>query len=153
MTAAQIATSRGHGSSAAARDRLGLHPLLAVLAAGAIVLELVRIANLFLSVFEGGRLAVLCAVTTTIVPTRALFAAEALGGVDWDIALVPGAWDLFKAGDMDAYHGLIADAADAAFTSGATVVALAQSSMSGAAARARRGTPLTSPNAAFAALR
>ena len=67
MTATQIATQRtATRSSPAARDRLGTHPLLALLVAGAIVLELVRIANLFSSVFAGGRLAALGVLTLVV---------------------------------------------------------------------------------------
>ena len=46
----------------------------------------------------------------------------------------------------------IAAAADQAFDEGATVVALAQTSMSGATALTMRGVPLTSPAAGLAAI-
>jgi len=100
----------------------------------------------------GGRLAVLCAAATTVEPTRALFAAAAGGSQDkLDIRLVPGAWDAFKAGEIERYHALVAGAADAAYAAGAEVVALAQASMAGAAALCRAGRPLTSPAAGLAA--
>ena len=67
MTSTHIATRpTTHRPAAVARDRIGMHPLVAVLAAGAIVLELVRIANLFLSVFEGGRLVALGVLTLLV---------------------------------------------------------------------------------------
>jgi hypothetical protein len=94
----------------------------------------------------GGLVIVLCAVGTTIGPTRAVFEEAALAagtGAEIEVRLVPGAWDLFKTGRQDAYWRTIADAADTASREGA-VVALAQASMAGAAAMAR-GKPLTSP--------
>lgn len=99
------------------------------------------------------RLLVLYAVATTLAPTRAIFAAEARPETKLEFALVPGAWDRFRAGDVAGYHQAVADAADAAFAAGVAVVALAQASMSGAARLPRRGTPLTSPVAALSALR
>jgi hypothetical protein len=96
----------------------------------------------------GGTVVVLCAVQTTLEPTRLLF--EAAGAVV-DLRLVPGAWDRFKAGDIDGYHRRIADAADTAFAEGPKVVALAQASMAGAAALCTRGTPMTSPQSGLAA--
>ena len=86
-----------------------------------------------------GRLVVLYAVETTRGPTQALF--ESVPGADparIDYQLVAGAWDKFRAGDTAGYFRAIADAADAAFAGGATVVALAQASMAGAAALSRR---------------
>lgn len=98
-------------------------------------------------------LLVLYAVATTLAPTQAIFTAEARPDSQIRYALVPGAWDRFRAGDVAGYHQAVADAADAAFAEGVAVVALAQASMSGAARLTRRGTPLTSPVAALAALR
>ena len=97
-------------------------------------------------------LLVLYAVATTLAPTQAIFTAEARPNSQIRYALVPGAWDRFRAGDVAGYHQAVADAADAAFADGVAVVALAQASMSGAARLTRRGTPLTSPVAALAAL-
>jgi hypothetical protein len=95
---------------------------------------------------------VLCAVQTTVAPTRALFERVADGtGVAIAMHIAPGAWDAFRAGDTAAYHRLVAEAADALFAGGAQVVAFAQASMSGGAALCTRGTPLTSPAAGLAA--
>ncbi|MBR0666922.1 Asp/Glu racemase [Roseomonas hellenica] len=92
---------------------------------------------------------VLYAVATTEAPTRALFAVH---GADFEMRLVPDAWDAFRAGDLPGYHARVAEAADAGFAEGYATVALAQASMAGAAALCRRGLPLTSPAAALAAL-
>ncbi len=104
---------------------------------------------------DGGRIAVLCAVETTLAPTTALFreaAAETAASID--VQLVEGAWALFKAGDAASYLKTIAAAADAAYASGAKVVALAQSSMADAADLVTSGAkPLTSPLAALETLR
>lgn len=99
------------------------------------------------AVKAGGRVVVLCTVETTVEPTRRLFedAARATGATI-DVQVVPQAWAAFKAGDSDRYFALVAEAVDAAWDAGATRVALAQASMTGAAARLpadRR--PLTSP--------
>ncbi|BCM83071.1 aspartate/glutamate racemase family protein [Methylobacterium indicum] len=105
------------------------------------------------AVAEGGRVVVLCAVETTIAPTRHLFeeAARATGAVV-DVRWVPGAWDAFKAGDIPRYLALIAAAGDAALRTGATRVAFAQASMAGAAARVGgEPPPLTSPVAGLRA--
>ncbi len=102
----------------------------------------------------GGVVIVLCAVGTTIGPTRAVFeeAAMAAGtGAGIEVRLVPGAWDLFKAGRQDDYWQTIAAAADAAAAEGSATVALAQASMAGAASLARN-PPLTSPVAGLAAI-
>ncbi len=96
-----------------------------------------------------GRVAVLCAAATTLEPTRALF-GDASGRMK--VELVPGAWALFRAGDLAAYHRRIAEAADAAYATGCDAVALAQASMAGAAPLCRRGQPLTSPAAALHAV-
>jgi hypothetical protein len=99
-----------------------------------------------------GHVLVLCAVQTTVEPTRALFeAAAAESGVGIAMRVIPCAWDAFRAGDAGAYHRIIAQAVDAAYAEGAGVIALAQASMSGAAALCRLGTPLTSPAAGMAA--
>ena len=92
-----------------------------------------------------GKVVVLCAVQTTVEPTSRLFHTA-------EVQLLPGAWDLFKAGDIDGYLATIAKAADRAYTAGASVVVLAQASMSGAAARVTAGPPpLTSASAGLAA--
>ncbi len=100
----------------------------------------------------GGRVVVLCAVETTIAPSRALFERHAARtGASVAVQLAPGAWAAFRAGDAARYAELIAAAADAAFSDGADVVALAQASMAGAAELCRNGTPLTSPAIGLAA--
>lgn len=105
-----------------------------------------------LAVRDGGTVTVLCAVGTTIGPTRTLFAEAAMAtGAEIEVRLVPGAWDLFRAGRQEDYWRLIAEASDAATLEGA-VVALAQASMAGAAAFARQTPPLTSPGAGLSAI-
>jgi hypothetical protein len=96
-------------------------------------------------------LVVLCSSPTTLAPTRALY-SEA--GVRAAVQMVPGAWTMFRSGDLPAYHRRVADAADHAFAAGAGTVALAQSSMAAAAWLCKAGVPLTSPCTALrAALR
>lgn len=98
------------------------------------------------------RVIALCAVQTTVEPTRALFERAAQGtGVSIEMRVAPDAWATFKSGDTQGYHRLVARAADAAFAEGHDVVALAQASMAGAAALCTQGTPLTSPAAGLAA--
>lgn len=100
-----------------------------------------------------GSVAVLCAVETTVEPTRRLFerAAQATGA-KIAMHLVPGAWEVFKAGDRDRYLGMIAQAADDAAAAGANQVALAQASMADAAdLAASHQRPLTSPMAGLMA--
>lgn len=98
----------------------------------------------------GGMIVVLCAVETTLEPTTRLFVEEA--GAPCEVKLVPGAWARFKSGDRDGYLSAISDAAEAAYRGGASIVALAQASMAGAAALVRNGPkPLSSPAAALTA--
>jgi hypothetical protein len=100
----------------------------------------------------GGLVVVLCAVATTVEPTRALFAeAAARHGAVLEVRLVADAWAAFRAGDPGRYHALVAAAADAAFAEGAAAVALAQASMAGAVALCRGRKPLASPPAGLAA--
>jgi hypothetical protein len=100
----------------------------------------------------GGKVVVLCAVETTVEPTRKIFAeAAARHGATLEVRLVPGAWAAFRAGDPAGYHAIVAAAADAAFAEGAAQVALAQASMSGAVALAKGRKPLASPPAGLAA--
>ncbi len=105
------------------------------------------------AVKDGGSVAVLCAIETTVEPTRLLFEREARAtGARVVVHLVPGAWDVFKAGNCDLYFGMIARAADDAVGAGATQVALAQASMAEAADLATsRPRPLTSPAAGLMA--
>jgi len=101
----------------------------------------------------GGKIEALCAVETTLGPTARLFmqAAQATGATV-KVQLVPGAWALFKAGDTEGYLHTLAKAADSAYAHGASVVALAQASMSGAAGLVTAGArPLSSPRAGLAA--
>jgi aspartate/glutamate racemase len=94
------------------------------------------------------RVIALCAVQTTVEPTRVLFERAAAGtGVAIDMRIAPDAWAAFKSGNTAGYHRLVAEAADALYEGGAEVIALAQASMAGAAALCTRGTPLTSPAA------
>ncbi|MGJ7541900.1 aspartate/glutamate racemase family protein [Variovorax sp. LT1R16] len=101
----------------------------------------------------GGRIVALCAVETTIDPTSRLFShAVRQSDATVEVQLVPGAWALFKAGDLDGYLSTIAEAADRAYVGGASVVALAQASMRGAAALVTAGPrPLSSPATGLAA--
>lgn len=105
------------------------------------------------AVRAGGRVVVLCAVATTVEPTRRLFEAAARAtGAEVRVEVVPEAWDAFKAGESDRYRALVARAAAAAREDGATQVALAQASMAGAAALLPEATrPLTSPTVGLAA--
>lgn len=99
-----------------------------------------------------GGLVVLCAVATTMAPTRALFARAAeAAGVAVSIRLVPDAWAAFRAGDAASYHRLIATAAEAAIAEGAGCVALAQASMAGAVRLVPGGGLLDSPSIGLAA--
>lgn len=104
------------------------------------------------AVRKGGRVVVLCAVETTIEPTRMLFdAAAASTGATIEMRLVPDAWPEFKAGRLERYFALVAAAADrAAAEKGVSAVALAQASMAGAAQKCRL-KPLTSPAVGLAA--
>lgn len=100
----------------------------------------------------GGVVVVLCAAATTLEPTRNLFEdAARTTGARVEVRLVPGAWDAFKAEQSDRYFATIADAADQAFRDGARTVALAQSSMAGAAPLCRLGLPFSSPMAGLRA--
>jgi len=100
------------------------------------------------AVREGGKVVVLCAVETTIQPTRLLFEKAAQeSGSEVDVRLVSGAWAAFKGGHRDRYLSLVAEAADEAIREGASRVALAQASMAGAARLTSEGSPpLTSPS-------
>ncbi len=124
-------------------------------AAVAASVPVVRVDDTFAreAVRGGGKVAVLCAVQTTMEPTRLLFEKEARAtGAEVVMHFVPGAWDVFKAGDGCRYLSMIAAAADEAFQDGAAQVVLAQASMAGAAKLATGGrAPLTSPTVGLAA--
>jgi hypothetical protein len=101
---------------------------------------------------RGGRVVVLCAVETTVEPSRRIFAeAAARNGASIDVRLVPGAWAAFRAGDVARYDAIVAAASDAAFADGAAEVALAQASMAGSVALATGRRPLASPAAGITA--
>lgn len=100
----------------------------------------------------GGRVIVLCTAGTTIAPTRALFERAALlTGAEIEVRLVPGAWELFKAGDADTHCAMIAEAADIAGGEGSATIAFAQASMTDASKLCREVVPLTSPGVGLAA--
>ncbi|MGY2294874.1 Asp/Glu racemase [Pseudomonas yamanorum] len=100
----------------------------------------------FAAVHAGGKVTVLCAIETTIEPTSRLFLQAAQqAGASVEVQWVPGAWAMFKAGDLLGYLATIARAADRAYMDGASIVALGQASMSGAASLVTAGpAPLTS---------
>lgn len=90
----------------------------------------------------GGEIAVLYAAPSTLGPTRMIFeAAAARHGATIRLHLVEGAWALFLAGDLAAYHACIA--AQARLLPGRVV--LAQASMAGAAALLPDAPPLAIP--------
>ena len=101
----------------------------------------------------GGMIVVLCAVETTVAPTKRLFAAAAQAtGAEVRVQLVPGAWAAFKAGQQERYLDMIARAAIEAKRLGAARVALAQASMAGACDLvAGDARPLNSPVAGLVA--
>lgn len=106
-----------------------------------------------LAVEDGGKVVVICAAPSTLKVTGDLFrAAAARTGAQIDLWWVDGAWDMFKAGELEHYEETLAAAADRARKDGATAVALAQASMAGAAERTRQQpAPLTSPMAGLLA--
>lgn len=90
----------------------------------------------------GGDLQVLYAAPTTRGPTERLFKAAATPrGANVTFHLVEGAWALFLAGELEAYHALIAASARGL----AGRVVLAQASMAGAAALIEGPPALTLP--------
>ncbi len=102
---------------------------------------------------EGGKIVVLYASPTTIEPTKHIFSSAAkAAAISFEMKVVPEAWEYFKAGDQHGYFVRIAEAADEAYSNGASVVALAQASMAGAIAFIKSGTkPMTSPVAGLLA--
>ncbi|OYU69374.1 MAG: Asp/Glu racemase [Alphaproteobacteria bacterium PA2] len=108
-----------------------------------------------LAVKGGGRVVVICAAPSTLQATGDLFRTAATRtGAEIDIWWVDGAWDMFKAGQLDNYEDTIAAAADRARKDGVTSVALAQASMAGAADKVQvQPPPLTSPMAGLQAAR
>ncbi|MGY4645001.1 FGGY family carbohydrate kinase [Cellulomonas sp. URHB0016] len=108
---------------------------------------------------DGGRVAVLATLSSTVGPTSRLVAEAARAAgvhVEVDTVVVPGAADARDAGDDDTADRLVTDAVVRA-AAGADVVVLAQATMAAAADRAAVPVPvLTSPRtglvAALAAL-
>ncbi|WP_029593171.1 hypothetical protein [Franconibacter pulveris] len=96
----------------------------------------------------GEPIVVLCAASTTIKPTAALFRAVA-PKAPLAVELIPHAWDTFKAGQMTEYFALIAERAQQALDEGAGCVALAQASMAGAKNLLPHPKVLTSPHSAL----
>jgi aspartate/glutamate racemase len=98
------------------------------------------------AVRRGGKVLVLCTASATLSSTQELFEAEARAtGAAIEMRRVPDAWEHFRAGRLDRYFALTAQAADQAFREGAQTVVLAQVSMAPAAALCREGRPLVSP--------
>ncbi|MFJ3876468.1 arylsulfatase [Streptomyces sp. NPDC090077] len=101
-----------------------------------------------LAVRTGPRVVVLAALESTLGPTRDLLLEE--GGRQVRGQVVPGAWELFEAGDGGGYLRAVAAAADG--VAGADVIVLAQASMAGAAGLVRTRVPvLASPAPGLAA--
>ncbi|MET9441277.1 aspartate/glutamate racemase family protein [Streptomyces sp. NPDC006610] len=105
------------------------------------------------AVAAGPRVVVLAALASTLGPTVALLEEEAGAAgraVQVRTELVAGAWACFEAGDIEAYVGLVAAAADA--VTGADVIVLAQASMAPAQRLASTAVPvLSSPRPGLAA--
>ncbi|WLQ38338.1 aspartate/glutamate racemase family protein [Streptomyces castrisilvae] len=106
------------------------------------------------SAVRAGRVTVLATLASTLAPTRALLAEEALRAglpaADVRTVLVAGAWERFAAGDGDGCLDLVVAAADA--VTDADVIVLAQGSMAGAADRTATRVPvLSSPRPGLAA--
>lgn len=86
------------------------------------------------AVGTGRRIGVVAALASTLEPTRALLATEAISGDrDVEITLVTsdGAWNLFESGEHDDYLARIADSARR-LASSVDVIVLAQASMADA---------------------
>ena len=107
------------------------------------------------AVAGGGRIGVVAAVESTLVPTVALLREEArVLGVDVDLDVRPclDAWSHFERGDVDAYLDAVAVHVDA-IAPDVDVVVLAQASMAAAAERCTTDRPvLASPMLGVAAV-
>jgi hypothetical protein len=121
-------------------------------------LEVLRIDRPMLrrAVTLGPRIGVLVALASTVEPTTRVLAEEAAdAGADItvEVSVVEGAWDAFLAGDEEAYHSSIAQAAHT-LAGRCDVVVLAQASMEPAAALLTGlATPvITSPRSAVEAV-
>jgi Asp/Glu/hydantoin racemase len=99
----------------------------------------------------GGHIVVLCALDSSVEPTRHLFEQyvnEKTESVK--VVNVVGIWDLFSSGNLGACLAEIARAADQAYDTGASVVAFAHPWMAQAAPLVRAGhVVLDSPHAAL----
>ncbi|ARP81231.1 hypothetical protein CAL12_10525 [Bordetella genomosp. 8] len=102
----------------------------------------------------GNNITVLCAVASTIEPNRVLFERYAAGtGSSVTVRLIPEAWPLFQAGDLEACLNTCALAAEDAYRQGADVVAYAHPWMGPAADRVAAGPkPLHAAQAALRAI-
>lgn len=102
----------------------------------------------------GGRIAVLCAVESTIEANRRLFEQHVVAaGTSVEIILVAPVWARFQAGDVAGALSATAAAADEAYEAGATVVAFAHPWMAPAVDRVRtKQRPLHSADAALRAV-
>ena len=93
------------------------------------------------------RLLVIAALETAAVAADQLLADSAkTAGSDtrWLIALVPGAWALFEAGELDLYHQAIADFVNES-AAAYDAVMLSQASMQPAVSQCRHPNVLTTP--------
>ncbi|MGE7384483.1 arylsulfatase [Streptomyces sp. NPDC004126] len=100
------------------------------------------------AVVTGERIVVLAALESTLGPSVELLREEGAEGVRGQV--VPGAWELFEAGDEGGYLRAVAGAADG--VTGADVIVLAQASMAGAVPLVRTRIPvLGSPALGLAA--
>ena len=99
----------------------------------------------------GGHIVVLCALDSSVEPTLQLFEQHASDKIESVKVLnVPGIWDLFSSGNLDACLNEIARATDHAYDRGASVVAFAHPWMAQAAPLVRAGhVVLDSPHAAL----
>lgn len=100
---------------------------------------------------QGGDVTVICAAASAVDATRRLFAAHApAAGSTVTVRHIPEIWDLYLQGDVPAALARTALAADAAYESGADVVAFAHPWMADAARPAADGRrPLDSAHAAL----
>lgn len=103
------------------------------------------------AVKAGGHIVVLCALDSSIEPTRRLFEQYVNENVkSLDVVCVAGSWDLFTSGKLDASLAEVAKAANQAHEAGADVVAFAHPWMAGAARLVQAGhVVFDSPHAAL----
>lgn len=99
----------------------------------------------------GGHIVVLCAVESSVEPTRRLFEEYVNEKIDSvKVVCVAGIWDLFSSGNLNACLAEVARAADQAYDAGASVVAFAHPWMAQAAPLVSAGrVVLDSPHAAL----